>query len=498
MRARSRVATWLSYPDVKAARVALAAGSLAGLAVLGACSEGTVATKVAGPKVSPPVSEPSFVGVVGANSHTVQVCVDNASPAGTYNFAVSHNNVQSIMLELPSSSDPVPVGYTANSTGPFIPGDMIDASVSITLPVGALVPECQEVFIRDDTPTHENNRMWNFGAGLGIVNPHGTVDIDLGAIPAGYTYSVVCVNDDPNLPQTPACAPAGPWSSIITYQIGQAVTHNGSTWRALTSNTNVAPTAGTDWETVDLPLVADPIYSSANVFHGSVVTYTFVAGTANPPLFLIIDEDGIDNGLRPNFFSAKDVNDQIAKLGQRKELRWFDLHPGDEIVLWTGQMGDEGWFAPKFIPQSWEDTGPTDDGLRNFLGLPVGPGLGAGPGDKEKYLDKIPDVTPLRAEGLEMLEGRLICAVVYDSDISINYSPLNGSLKGATLGIVAFTVKLDGVNQLFGQSSSTLPAVTLIVEDADEVCAGDQELFLDAPVPLTSSTEFDVVPGGSG
>src|SRR5688500_19043712 len=103
MRARSRVATWLSYPDVKAARVALAAGSLAGLAVLGACSEGTVATKVAGPKVSPPVSEPSFVGVVGANSHTVQVCVDNASPAGTYNFAVSHNNVQSIMLELPSS-----------------------------------------------------------------------------------------------------------------------------------------------------------------------------------------------------------------------------------------------------------------------------------------------------------------------------------------------------------------------------------------------------------
>ena len=454
MRARSRVFAWLSYPNVKAARVALAAGSLAGLAVLGACSEGTVTSKVVGP----PVSEPSFVGVVGANSHTVQVCVDNSSPAGTYNFAVSHNNVQSIMLELPSSSDPAPVGYTANSTGPFIPGDMIDAAVSITLPVGALVPECQEVFIRDDTPTHANNRMWDFGGGLGIVNPHGTVDIDLGAIPLGYTYHVECVNDDGNLPQTAGCsAPGG--------------------------------------------VIQDVVYSSANVFHGSVATYFFVAGTANPPLFLIIDEDGIDNGLRPNFFSAKDVNDQIAKLGQRKELRWFDLHPGDEIVLWTGQMGDEGWFAPKFIPESWaaaDNDLDSDDGLRNFLGLPVAPGLGAGPGDKEKYLDKIPDVTPLRAEGLEMLEGRLICAVVYDSDISINYSPLNGSLKGATLGIVAFTVKLDGVNQLFGQSSSTLPAVTLIVEDADEVCAGDQELFLDAPVPLTSSTEFDVVPGGSG
>src|SRR5688572_32665732 len=197
MRARSRVATWLSYPDVKAARVALAAGSLAGLAVLGACSEGTVATKVAGPKVSPPVSEPSFVGVVGANSHTVQVCVDNASPAGTYNFAVSFNATESQFdLERTTSSDPViGGGVEQNSLGPFVPGDVITAAPSITLAAGALVPECVIVFQRNETATHENNRLWTFPSGLGIVNTFGTINVDA-AIPAGYTYTATCTNDE--------------------------------------------------------------------------------------------------------------------------------------------------------------------------------------------------------------------------------------------------------------------------------------------------------------
>ena len=94
MRARSRVIAWWSYPDIKAARVALAAGTLAGLAVLGACSEGTVATKVAGP-AGPTVSAPVFNGgVVGALSHTVQVCVDPFSDpgpgiGGTFSFTAA-------------------------------------------------------------------------------------------------------------------------------------------------------------------------------------------------------------------------------------------------------------------------------------------------------------------------------------------------------------------------------------------------------------------------
>jgi hypothetical protein len=236
--------------------------------------------------------------------------------------------------------------------------------------------------------------------------------------------------------------------------------------------------------------------AGASFPHGSQVTFDFV-GDEPPPetLFLILDEDAIDNGSMPNKFTTKNVNDDIAKLGQRLELRWFAANAGATIVLHSGGMGDEGWFAPKTIPTSWVSAGPTTDGLRNFIGLPVGPGLGTG-SNPESRLDKIPNVTPLRAEGLYMLIGKTVCAVVYDSDISINYGPLNGSLKGANLGIVAFTV--DNVQRLTGYSSSSLPKVTITVVDADEACGTEQQLFLDAPVISDSGKPVDVIPNGAG
>ncbi len=170
---------------------------------------------------------------------------------------------------------------------------------------------------------------------------------------------------------------------------------------------------------------------------------------------------------------------------------FFAANVGETITLHTGEVGDEGWFALKTIPEIWDDAGPTADGLSNFVGLPslppphdVGPGLGAG-GDPEALLDKIPNVTPLRATGLELLEGEQVCAVVYDSDISINYGPLEGSLKGANLGTVAFEV-LD-VRKLEGFSSSSLPEVDIEILDAEEICEGELELFTDAPEPISSS-----------
>lgn len=154
--------------------------------------------------------------------------------------------------------------------------------------------------------------------------------------------------------------------------------------------------------------------------------------------------------------------------------------------------GDEGWFALKTIPDSWATTGPTSDGLRNYL--LAGPGLGTPDitGNRETLLDNIPDVTPLRATGLKMLEGRQVCAVVYDSDISINYGPLNGSLKGANLRTVAF--KVLSVTALTGFSSSSLPQVEIEILDADGVCGGSLSLFTVAPEPLSSSEPFDVAP----
>jgi len=227
-------------------------------------------------------------------------------------------------------------------------------------------------------------------------------------------------------------------------------------------------------------------------------TMTMVQAGEKAAIFLLIDEDSIDNGNPPNFFSDVQVNDDMADIGLRTELRFFDQNPGETITLNTGEVGDEGWFAPKTILQSWTDAGPTGDGLRNFVGNPslpfthnVGPGLGTGD-DPESLLDKIPDVIPLRATGLALLEGERVCAVVYDSDISINYDPINGSLKGANLGTVAFEV-LD-VRHLMGVSSSSLPEVDIRILDAEVVCEGPLELFTEAPAPISSSEPEDVDP----
>ena len=83
MRARS---AWLSHPKFKATWVALAAGSLAGLAVLGACSDAPV-SRIAGPSVKIP--DPRDYGAVGGFAHLIKVCIDQASTPGTYDFTVA-------------------------------------------------------------------------------------------------------------------------------------------------------------------------------------------------------------------------------------------------------------------------------------------------------------------------------------------------------------------------------------------------------------------------
>ena len=207
---------------------------------------------------------------------------------------------------------------------------------------------------------------------------------------------------------------------------------------------------------------------------------------------LLIDEESIDNGNLPNNFSETDVNDQIAKIGQRQTLRYFSNNVGKTITLYTGEVGDEGWHALKTILSSWKTAGPTTNGTRNFL--LAGPGLGGG-NDPEKYLDKIPNVTPLRATGLKMLTGKTVLAVVYDSDVAINYGPLNGSLKGDNLGLVAFDV-LE-VRRRTDGSSGSLPSVTIRIRSVSEVSSTALKLFNNAPVPRSSSEPFDINPPAS-
>lgn len=205
-------------------------------------------------------------------------------------------------------------------------------------------------------------------------------------------------------------------------------------------------------------------------------------------VFLLIDEESIDNGNEPNRFSETDVNDKIAEIGLRRVLPYFAANVGKNIVLYTGQVGDEGWFAPKKIPENWKSAGPTQNGTQNFFA----PGPGLGLNKTEDLLDKIPNVTPLRATGLAMLKGATIYAVVFDSDVSMNYDPLNGSLKGANLGVVALTVLK--VERRTDGSSSSLPKVTVKIENVNTVSKLPLSLFSNAPVPESSSEPMDINP----
>lgn len=208
---------------------------------------------------------------------------------------------------------------------------------------------------------------------------------------------------------------------------------------------------------------------------------------------LILDEDAIDNGLlywlgnviNPNQnngiqFRKREVNDNRPGERQRAPLPFFVNNVGEMYKLQTGQVGDEGWFAPQTIPSTWGDE---TDGLTAFVEGTL----------SQNQLDKIPDVAPLRATGLLMLEGGTYCAVVYDSDVSINYDPLNGNLQGETLGIAAFSVEIDGVEKLNGFSSSSLPTVLITVLDPTTVCNGPL-MTIDVPDPGSSSEPFDIDP----
>jgi hypothetical protein len=212
-------------------------------------------------------------------------------------------------------------------------------------------------------------------------------------------------------------------------------------------------------------------------------------------VFLVIDEDSIDNGSEPNNFSETDVNDHVASVGQRDQLKFFKENIGKTIELFTGEVGDEGWFALKSIPNRWINAGPTENGLQNYL-VP-GPGLGS-PNideDREVLLDRIPDVTPLRATGLSMLVGYKVLAVVYDGDISINYPTLEGNLQGANLGMVAFEIL--SISQRTDGSDASLPAVSIRILDVPALSEFGRVLFSNAPVPQSSSEPFDIVPPSS-
>merc|ERR1712000_255631 len=113
-----------------------------------------------------------------------------------------------------------------------------------------------------------------------------------------------------------------------------------------------------------------------------------------------------------------------------------------------------------------------------------------GCGDGEDYLDKIKDVTPVQdccldrfgsqngaaadldQPRLEALVGKTFCALVHDSDISMDHDSeysdrYDGSLKGSYKGIIAF--RLDEVRTNSWDHHWQKEAVVTVL-DADTVC----------------------------
>lgn len=196
-----------------------------------------------------------------------------------------------------------------------------------------------------------------------------------------------------------------------------------------------------------------------------------------PNVLLVLDKDAIDYGPAPHFLPADAVNPAIAGVGVRDELSYFQGHLDAQVVLTGGKNGNDGWFAIRTAPDSWSTGESPTDGLENFAMAGAGLGSPDENGDRESLLDNVQNVTPVRAEGLELLVGRTVCAVVYSGDVSVSAgAPPSASLKGASLGIAAFTVVAT-----IPTDDADRPNVQVQIAEGHKVCTGQLVPFSAAP-----------------
>ena len=254
------------------------------------------------------------------------------------------------------------------------------------------------------------------------------------------------------------------------------------------------------------------------VFGASVGVWSlFMAGFAQaqagglPAVFLSIDEDTIDNGTNCSdvdrvpvdeggtcssieecaFFScpgaaAAPIDNQPSFLVNDEEasipgdggncpniLRINTLSPPAVVItLPTGEVGDEGLFSP--APGAF-------DGLPGEL-----PGyINCDPAQDENFLDGIAGA-PLTAADIFALEGRIVCAVVHDSDISDLGSgelSLKGSRKGRTafevIKVTSHPAALEGGKELPVLEVEFLDAADVDAACGEEIPCGDHKCVFD-------------------
>lgn len=217
----------------------------------------------------------------------------------------------------------------------------------------------------------------------------------------------------------------------------------------------------------------------------------FQEGKFKHVVLLLLDKDSMSDFSSP--FLLINPSNQ-GEVGLRDQVAFFRNNIGNTLDLFSGKVGNEGWFAVTAIPNMWINAGPSENGGRNFLA--PGPGLGAVniDGEKDILLDNTSGITPLRATGLHMLKGATVIAVVYEGDIPYNYARKEANLKGRNLGIIAFEVEEIGKkNEKFAGS---LPSVKVKILDADKIQEGSLKLFSNAPEIKGIFEPFDDEPNG--
>jgi len=216
---------------------------------------------------------------------------------------------------------------------------------------------------------------------------------------------------------------------------------------------------------------------------GAILSLAFASAAGAQGVYLVMDEDSIDNGTgsieRISFnapFCGKGnpavcVNDDIANPAVRTLLftrpSGSDITPYWGLTLPTGQVGDEGLFRFSLPdPQRSLQNGATFTTQQFFDAT--------GAASNENNLDKIDGVVPLNDADIRALAGRTVCAVVFDSDVSVNEQPRYASLKGATLGVTAFRVVSVSSHPAGG---SYLPLITVNLLHSSQVRTACADVF---------------------
>lgn len=209
-------------------------------------------------------------------------------------------------------------------------------------------------------------------------------------------------------------------------------------------------------------------YSSLTVNAAASATHV---PAEDPVEMVAIDEDAIDNST-PSIVSISNqptrcgsssasrcVNDDIANPYVRTLLftRGRNILPYAGLTLPTGQVGDEGLFRfTRPDPQLSNQNGTTFT-IAQLV-------ASTGPAGNENNLDKLDDVIPMGTTEIQAMLGKKFCALVFDSDISFDSSKHEASLKGATMGLTAFTVTAVAGSGY----GSNLPSITVSLMSSTE------------------------------